>query len=98
MRALMRNREFILFGLNDMKGTLVLSSLLDSCFEDVVTYDATYQHWKFVSVHNPQNEDEKRSFNELQDEDIKEMLLTVEAVLSYNKKKSFLTVKPVTKV
>ena len=48
MRALMRNREFILFGLNDIKGTLVLSSLLDSCFEDVVTYDATYQHWKFV--------------------------------------------------
>ena len=53
MWALMRNREFILFGLNDMKGTLVLSSLLDSCFEDVVTYDAIYQHWKFVSVHNP---------------------------------------------
>ena len=53
---------------------------------------------QLLEIYKTQNEDEKRSFNELQDEDIVEMLLTVEAVLSYNKKKSVLTVKPVTKV
>ena len=53
---------------------------------------------QLLEIYKTQNEDEKRSFYELQDEDIVEMLLTVEAVLSYNKKKSVLTVKPVTKV
>ena len=53
---------------------------------------------QLLEIYKTQNEDEKRSFNGLQDEDIVEMLLTVEAVLSYNKKKSVLTVKPVTKV
>ena len=53
---------------------------------------------QLLEIYKTQNEDEKRSLNELQDEDIVEMLLTVEAVLSYNKKKSVLTVKPVTKV
>ena len=53
---------------------------------------------QLLEIYKTQNEDEKRSFNELQDGDIVEMLLTDEAVLSYNKKKSVLTVKPVTKV
>ena len=53
---------------------------------------------QLLEIYKTQNEDEKRSFNEPQDEDIVEMLLIVEAVLSYNKKKSVLTVKPVTKV
>ena len=41
---------------------------------------------QLLEIYKTQNEDEKRSFNELQDEDIVEMLLTVEAVCLTTKK------------
>ena len=42
---------------------------------------------QLLEIYKTQNEDEKRSFNELQDEDIVEMLLTVEAVFVLQQKK-----------